>query len=501
MGGGFKMTPSIYQRNIYEVFQTSEDNINISAVAGSGKTTVLLELLKLVPKNKTALFMAFNNSIVDELKNRIRLRDGVEITTIHSYGWHAIMRRYGSRVKMNPNKAFGKIEKALKKHPEINSKKRGWFFYIIPRIIDLLRCNLLEADKDNIEYISDYHDLAVGDKEIEIAIEVFNLMNKDKTQFDFMDMIYQPFVDKTIRHQKFDYVFCDESQDFSLAQQEIIKGALNRKGRLITVGDAQQAIYGFAGADTDSYNKLAELNGYSRAMPLSVCYRCARSIVIEAQEIVPQIEYAPDAEMGVVAWGSLTDIDRGDWVLCRNLKPLVQTYLWLMKNKIKAKIKGKDIGEGIIALIIKTGAKTLSGLGHLLDAEKTKLFKKLKDRGVKHPLSHPKVELFEQRREVIECLIMEVDSVKGLIKLIENIFTDDVKGIMLSTIHKAKGLENDRVFFLCPELIPSKFATQPWQFEQERNLKYVAITRAKRELIYVGGDEFKNDITKTIKLN
>ena len=134
------MTPSIYQRNIYEVFQTSEDNINISAVAGSGKTTVLLELLKLVPKNKTALFMAFNNSIVDELKNRIRLRDGVEITTIHSYGWHAIMRRYGSRVKMNPNKALGKIEKALKKHTEIDSKKRGWFFYIYPTLF----CRLIK---------------------------------------------------------------------------------------------------------------------------------------------------------------------------------------------------------------------------------------------------------------------------------------------------------------------------------------------------------------------
>lgn len=71
---------------------------------------------------------------------------------------------------------------------------------------------------------------------------------------------------------------------------------------------------------------------------------------------------------------------------------------------------------------------------------------------------------------------------------------------MLSTIHKAKGLENDRVFFLCPELIPSRFATQPWQYEQERNLKYVAITRAKRELIYVSGGAFRQDIESEIQL-
>lgn len=494
------MIPSVYQKNIYEVFTESKDNINISAVAGSGKTTVLLELLKLIPKNKTALFLAFNNSIVNELRNRIKLRDGVEIMTIHSYGWHSIMRRYGSRARMNPNKAFGKIEKTLKKHPEIPERKRGWYFYIIPNILDLLRCNLLEADKDNIEYVSDHYDLAVGDKETEIAIEVFKLMNRDKTQFDFMDMIYQPYIDPTIRKRKFDYVFCDESQDFSLAQQEIIRGALNRKGRLITVGDENQAIYGFAGADTDSYSKLAELNGYSRAMPLSVCYRCDRSIVLEAQEIVPQIEYAPDAAMGVVREGSLTEISRGDWILCRNLKPLVVAYLWLMKNKIKAKIKGKDIGEGIVALIIKTGAKTLSGLHHLLDAEEAKIFKKLKDRGVKHPLLHPKMELFKQRRDVIECLMVEVETVKNLVKMINNIFADDVKGIMLTTIHKSKGLENDRIFFLCPELLPSQFATQPWQLEQEQNLKYVAITRARHQLIYVSGSTLKEDILTNIEL-
>ena len=494
------MVPSKYQCAIYDAFRNTNDNITISAVAGSGKTTVLLELLSLLPKNKTALFLAFNNSIVDELKARIDNKEGVEVTTIHSYGWHAILRRYGSKVKMNPNKSLGKIEKVLKKHDEISEKRRGWYFYIISKILDLLRCNLLTATMENIIKIADYHDLVVTDKEIEVAIEVFALMNKDKSQFDFMDMIYYPYFDSSIRRKKYDYVFCDESQDFSLAQQDIIQGALNRKGRLITVGDPCQAIYGFAGADIDSYDRLSNLNGNSVSLPLSVCYRCAKSIVIEAQNIVPWIQYAPNAEMGCVREGSLTEVERGDWILCRNLRPLVETYLWLLKNKVKSKIRGKDIGEGIIALISKTGAKTISGLSNLLDAERAKLCKKLRDRGVRKPLSHPKMELFEQRVDVITCLMNEVNNVKELVDMIKNIFTDDVKGIMLSTIHKAKGLENERVFFLCPELIPSKFATQPWQYEQENNLKYVCITRAKKELIYISSKDFKQDLMKQIKL-
>ena len=39
-----------------------------------------------------------------------------------------------------------------------------------------------------------------------------------------------------------------------------------------------------------------------------------------------------------------------------------------------------------------------------------------------------------------------------------------------------------------------------WQFEQEMNLKYVAITRAEEELIYVNGKQFLQDITNIIKL-
>ena len=139
------MKPSKYQLAIYDAFDNTRDNINISAVAGSGKTTVLIELLKHVPSDSKALFLAFNNSIVDELRDRVEEADNVEISTIHSYGWRSILCRYGSKVKMNPNKAIAKTEKVLKDYKDkISEKKKGWFFYIIPKIEDLLRCNLKE---------------------------------------------------------------------------------------------------------------------------------------------------------------------------------------------------------------------------------------------------------------------------------------------------------------------------------------------------------------------
>lgn len=493
------MNDSKYQKAIYKAFQLTNKNISISAVAGSGKTTTLLQLLSFIPDGTSSLFLAFNNSIVDELKER-NSREDVSIMTIHSCGWRAIMKRYGSRVKMNPNKCIAKTEKVIKEL-NIDGRRKGYFFYIIPKILDLMRCNLCENTVEAINKLMLHYDMNVEDEDIKIAQLAYKYLIKDKSQFDFMDMIFVPVTDDSVRLNRYEYVFCDESQDFSLCQHEFIKKCIDRGGRLVTVGDPNQAIYGFAGADANSYNKLSELNGASVKMPLSVCYRCGKNIVYEAQKIVPEIQFNDTAIDGMVTYdGSLQELQRGDWVLCRNLRPLVATYLWLLKNKIKSKIRGKDIGEGILALMNKIGAKDLNQLEVELKLEVEKLHDKLKAKGVKRPNYHPKMELLQQRMDVIECLSGEVNSVKELKSMIADIFTDDVKGILLSTIHKAKGLQNKRIFFLCPELIPSRYATMDWQFEQEMNLKYVAITRAQEELIYVSGKQFSNDITNYIKL-
>lgn len=481
-------TASKYQRAIYSVFTHSKRDINISAVAGGGKTTTLLELLRYVPDGSSTLFLAFNNSIVDELKNRNE-REDARIMTIHSCGWRSIMQVYGSKSKVNANKGIAKTELVMKRF-NIPDKKRGWYFYAIPKMLDLMRCNLCNNRVEDIVELSNYYDVDIDATDAKYITYAFDLMARDKRQFDFMDMIYVPITDPLIRLQRYDYVFCDESQDFSVAQQEFIKRCLNRRGRLITVGDKRQAIYGFAGADAESYDKLADLNGKALRMPLSVCYRCGKNIVLEAQKIVPEIQYNPAQIDGEVRSGSLTEIEDGDWVLCRNLKPLIQTYLWLIKNHKKCKIRGKDIAEGILALINKTGANTLSSLESALEREQERTLEKLATRGVKKPSLHPKMELLCQKIDVILTLASEVSTVVALKELINNIFDDKAKGIILSTIHKAKGLENDRVFFLLPNLIPSRYAIQDWQLEQEQNLKYVAITRAKRELIYVNESDF-----------
>ena len=75
----------------------------------------------------------------------------------------------------------------------------------------------------------------------------------------------------------------------------------------------------------------------------------------------------------------------------------------------------------------------------------------------------------------------------SVINKINAIFSDNAEngGIILSTIHKSKGLEADRVFIIHSELMPSKFAKKAWERTQEKNLIYVAYTRAKSVLGFV----------------
>jgi ATP-dependent exoDNAse (exonuclease V) beta subunit len=82
------------------------------------------------------------------------------------------------------------------------------------------------------------------------------------------------------------------------------------------------------------------------------------------------------------------------------------------------------------------------------------------------------------------------NNVTELINRINRIYSRSNTGICLSTIHKAKGLEANNVHIICRSVMPQKYAKTKSEIQQERNLIYVAITRAKHKLCYVSEKEF-----------
>jgi len=250
-----------------------------------------------------------------------------------------------------------------------------------------------------------------------------------------------------------------------------------------------QAIYAFAGAMNDSFERLREHFG-AGVKPLSICYRCPSSVIEMAQEIVPEIEAAPNAPAGVVDTieeGQFEEmLAPGDMVLCRTNAPLLKLCFELISRKVHARVRGRDIGAQLAALARSIGKD-------LVDFDSFPMaVRSWRDAQILALSAKTDAEFaIQSAKDRAECLLtcfasFQPATCDALAQKIQSLFSDEHSPVILSTVHKAKGLENPRVFIIRPELIPLVWkGQQPAQLRQEMNLKYVAITRAQQELYFV----------------
>lgn len=486
-------TWSQYQHAIFDFVRNpngvdGKRNAVVVAVAGSGKSTTIVEAMKYA--TGATLFLAFNKSIAEELKRR-----GVNARTFHSLTFSAVLRARGASTvtqdklriligEMFPDDEDGKQCREMRLY--------GSF---ITKLVGLARnagigC-LINDTVDAWEALIEHHDLELDFEEasIEEAIEhAQDLLNRsnESDMVDFDDMLYFAVRDGIVL-PKFDFVFVDEGQDTNAIGRAIVRKVLKPTGRLIVVGDPAQAIYGFRGADSNSLDLIAEEFNCAR-LPLTVSYRCPTAVVEYAHQWVGHIEAAPNAPEGAVhnlglAW-SHTSFAASDLVVCRSTRPLVSLCYRLIRNRVPARIMGKDIGKGLVSLVKKLNAKGIDKLLEKLDAwakrESEKFVAKGQDAKAENILDRA-----ASVRTIAEGLRETDRTVPALIREIENLFTDKGVGVTLATIHKAKGLEAGRVFWLNRSQCPSPWARQEWQQQQERNLCYVATTRAQRELCII----------------
>lgn len=267
-----------------------------------------------------------------------------------------------------------------------------------------------------------------------------------------------------------------------------------------------QAIYGFTGADSES---LAEIGRMFNAveLPLTISYRCPKTVVAFARQWVNHIESHPDAPEGSVS--SMTfedmlatrrrDLNANSAILCRNTRPLVSTAFALIREKIACRIEGRSIGVNLIKMV--TCWKRIKSL-HALRDRLDQYFATMKPK-LEEARKEAKLQELDDQIETIKviidhCLSTGKDTVADVVAYINELFADDVKGMLtLSTIHKSKGREWPNVFWLDrANTCPSKYAKQAWAVTQEYNLMYVAATRAMANLIELAPPAPKKEIKK-----
>jgi len=482
----FKPTPE--QERIFMFINKRQENILIKAFAGCGKSSTIIEAVNLLPVDKSIMFLAFNKHIQEELKTK--LPDYVRCYTTYGLGTAAIKRKYGDKIQFDEFKADKIIQKRAKSWDLDGSDEENEFYLSsIKKLVNLCRLSLT-VKAEFIPYIADRYEINNLSKPVDIkrVLKVLDTMTNDRSTFDYTDMVYLPAIDNSIWMFPQDYVLVDEIQDFNRCQIRIVEKILKKDkisgkttGRLISVGDFFQGIYGFNCADDKAFEWFEKFPN-TKTLPLSYSFRCSKNVIVEAQKIVPGINALDTAPDGLVRDGDVVnEAQSGDFVLCRTTMPLVKLFFQFLVQHKKAVIKGSDIGKNLIELIGKI--TDLKSLISFWESEINMFANDLKRKGILNPDEHSGYVALSDKVMTLIFLGKLSKNIADLKNKISLIFTDELQGIVLSTIHKAKGLEANRVFIVRPDLLPLPHA-HGWQLAQEKNLIYVAITRAKTELIY-----------------
>lgn len=557
-------------------------HVIVEARAGTGKTTTLVESLNrlygrptpgFVPspqqqavfdvvslsrgKVRSVCFMAFNKSIAEELNSRVPPE--AEAKTLHGHGFAAVRKAFPGidvkedRVKTILAELTGKPIQELRKEKPVlvravcdlvglcKMNLTGFFNGTTNTRPDEIKRIGTECWDEALQELADRHEVETNGPWAEVVDLVSRVLDrcrdvgKDRT-IDYDDMVWLPVV-LNLPVFRFDLLLIDEAQDLNRCQQELSK----RSGRrLILCGDPRQAIYGFAGADSDSIPRMerelrspdcscrgmgvwnypqGDTRPYQKGvrctdcrpgvikLPLTVTRRCGKAIVAEAKRIVPDFEAHESNGEGKVetmryptqpgrARGEtvelkveetyLPHVADGDMVVCRSNAPLTRQCLKFLKMGRRARIQGRNVGDNLIALIRKMDASNvphlIARLGAWRDGEVVK-------EQAKASPDEGKIDRVTDRYESAMVFTEDAGTVEDVVRKIDSVFVNDptvtTAPILLSSVHRAKGLESKRVFYLVSDVLPVRRRIPDWQRVQEDNLRYVAITRAIETLVYV----------------
>ena len=474
------------QLAIFDAYENTRKNIAIEATAGSSKTTCIVECCRRTPPNKKVLFMAFNKSIAEELRER--LPSHIDVNTFHSKGLRVLLSNFRIKPKINENKCFV-IGKKILDTKDMDVKQQIRYLFEIQIIWNYIRVNLITDYEKKIPGICIEKNIEFQERMVEDMEKIRNAWHKEmkkinsvkEINIDFTDMLYFPYqLLDSEDFPKYDIVTLDEQQDANTLQKELALRYIKKSGRFVVVGDSRQCIYGFQGSSLEVFKSLQSYPN-TIVLPLDITYRCGKNIVEEARKVFNNgIVAAPNAIDGIVRKGEFDEAENGDFILCRNNLPLATVFLYLLEMGKKATIKGKEYGDALVALVDK--------IKHIedLDTMCEKKISELKERGLTdiQAKNNPSYVAFLEKCTILKILYKNWGDMKKLEDNIKEIYKDDTEGIVLSTIHKSKGLEADRVFFLNRSLIPSKYANTEEALYNEKCLLFVAITRARKELVY-----------------
>lgn len=474
---------SAEQLAIFEWFSAGTGHRVVKARAGTGKSTTIKQGL-LIARESRRLYAVFNKKNQREAVEKIN-HPQIDVLTLHGLGFRFI-RNFWRNAKPDDYVEMDRILAASPGIPEdpanaverlVGFAKNSFIGMPLPEMLFALANDRgifsgLEAPEDG--------GWTVG----KLALVAYDAMKAAFTRdsqgrISFNDMVWLPVAQNWVK-PCYDLVCVDEAQDMNLPQLEMATRACTPEGRICVVGDDRQAIYGFRGAAQDGMELMRQkLN--AEVLGLTITYRCPKAVVAIANEIVPDYHAAPEAPEGVVEEIELAKLvstaQIGDAILSRLNAPLMSTCLQLLRNNVPARIEGRDVGRQLVGMVRKLKARSVPDFLRKLDAWGEKQRARVTGRNIEAKLS-----LIDDQVATLSAVAEGAANVAAIEAKITSLFEDSgtstKPSVVLSSVHKAKGLEWDRVFVLVGTFRKSKG-------EEEANIYYVAVTRAKKTLTFV----------------
>lgn len=484
-----RMKRTDQQQNYIDEFLKGK-TIKVQARAGTGKTATIVEGCK-EATGKSIRVAVFNKKNEEEMKSRLP-------SNTTGSTWHSLGRRFLPRnVELVQDKMKGIIDKnpdlridyrADKKDEiEIKKEKRD-------SVLDLVRlCKNTYIDPTNEDMLQVINHYGItspysNDELIAIGQSALQESDKDTDRIDFDDMIRFPVIFGKVRADS-DIFIGDEAQDNVMIRTLMAKDLQKQGCQIVFVGDEAQSIYGFTGADVNSMKNIDDLFN-PLILPLSINFRCGKNIIKEAQKYVPDIEAWDQSVDGNVTTiqrnGFLHKFAPGDCALSRTNRAMIPLCFKLIRDGKKATIQGADFKKKILGLINGFSKNDISELYQKLDL--------WRERNMKYTKSNSGLEAIEDTYETLRFFADQSGSVQEMITVVGKIFSDEITEYKFSTAHRSKGLEWKNVFIIDSDNFMMTRNKKPWELQQEQNLVYVAVTRAKENLVNILAEKKESNI-------
>ncbi len=352
-----------------EAVKVKEASILVIAGAGSGKTKVLTHRIaylifqkKINPRN--ILAVTFTNKAAQEMKDRIefiskdisnrKIMEGLWMGTFHSicarilrheidilgYDKNFVIYDKGDQLSM--------IRRCLKTL-DLDSKK--YSPNIISSIIDKAKNNLEDVEKFEYNALNFYK---------KIVARVYKQYQEElfeNNALDFSDLILltvklfkeKPEILENYQ-SKFKYTLVDEYQDINFAQYQLVKLLSGKYNNLFVVGDPDQSIYKFRGADLSNILRFEQDFPHSRVIKLEQNYRSTKVILEGAANLIKHNRNRKEKEL----W---TDKKSGEKIRCYEAVSALDEAVFVSQEIIKLNME-KDKAFKNFAILYRTNAQS-----------------------------------------------------------------------------------------------------------------------------------------------